>query len=82
MTRRPGSTTPMQFSSSNATLPWIPSLKAPRPERKVVHLGVDLLFSRYPIRGFPCDLAVTGATAAALPELVPAPFDGGGSGWG
>ncbi|MFL5265967.1 MAG: thiamine pyrophosphate-dependent enzyme, partial [Stellaceae bacterium] len=24
---------------------------------------------RYPIRGFPCDLAVTGAAAAALPEL-------------
>jgi acetolactate synthase-1/2/3 large subunit len=50
-------------------VPWIPSLKAPRPECKVIHLGVDPLFSRYPIRGFPCDLAVTGAAAAALPEL-------------
>jgi acetolactate synthase-1/2/3 large subunit len=50
-------------------VPWIPSLKAPRPECKVIHIGVDPLFLRYPIRGFPCDLAVTGAAAAALPEL-------------
>jgi acetolactate synthase-1/2/3 large subunit len=50
-------------------VPWIPSLKAPRPECKVVHIGVDPLFSRYPIRGFPCDLAITSAAAAALPEL-------------
>src|SRR5205085_10017981 len=50
-------------------VPWIPSLKAPRPECKVIHFGVDPLFSRYPIRGFPCDLAVTGTAASALPEL-------------
>src|ERR1700719_4699612 len=50
-------------------VPWIPSLRAPRPECRVIHLGVDPLFSRYPIRGFPCDLAVTGAAASALPEL-------------
>src|SRR5262249_23135150 len=50
-------------------VPWIPSLKAPRSECKVVHLGVDPLFSRYPIRGFPCDLAVTGAPTTALPQL-------------
>jgi acetolactate synthase-1/2/3 large subunit len=50
-------------------VPWIPSLDAPRPECRVIHLGVDPLFSRYPIRGFPCDLAVTGAAALALPQL-------------
>ncbi len=50
-------------------VPWIPSLKASRPECRVIHLGVDPLFSRYPIRGFPCDLAVTAAAAVALPEL-------------
>ena len=50
-------------------MPWVPSLKAPQPECKVIHLGVDPLFSRYPIRGFPCDLAITGAPAGALPEL-------------
>ncbi len=50
-------------------VPWVPSLKAPRPECKVIHIGVDPLFSRYPIRGFPCDLAITATPAAALPAL-------------
>ena len=53
-------------------VPWIPSLNAPPPECKVIHLGTDPLFSRYPIRGFPCDLAITAAPAAALPELTAA----------
>jgi acetolactate synthase-1/2/3 large subunit len=50
-------------------VPWVPSLKAPRPECQVIHIGVDPLFSRYPIRGFPCDLAITATPAAALPAL-------------
>lgn len=50
-------------------VPWIPSLKAPPPACKVVHIGVDPLFSRYPIRGFPSDLAITGAPAATLAAL-------------
>ena len=50
-------------------VPWIPSLKAPRHDCKVLHLGADPLFSRYPIRGFLCDLALTSTAAAALPEL-------------
>jgi acetolactate synthase I/II/III large subunit len=53
-------------------VPWVPSLKAPRPGCKIVHLGVDPLFSRYPIRGFACDLAVTAAPAPALLELAAA----------
>ena len=53
-------------------VPWVPSLKAPRPQCRVVHLGVDPLFQRYPIRGFPCDLAVTAAPATALPVLAAA----------
>ena len=43
-------------------VPWIPSRQAPPPECKVIHIGVDPLFSRYPIRGFACDVAITGAT--------------------
>jgi acetolactate synthase-1/2/3 large subunit len=53
-------------------VPWVPSLKAPGPQCRVVHIGVDPLFQRYPIRGFPCDLAVTAAPAAALPALAAA----------
>ena len=50
-------------------VPWIPSLKAPPRDCKVIHIAVDPLFSRYPVRGFPCDIAVTSAPVAALPEL-------------
>jgi acetolactate synthase-1/2/3 large subunit len=53
-------------------VPWIPSLAAPPPRCKVVHIGVDPLFSRYPIRGFPCDLAITGSSASALRDLAEA----------
>lgn len=53
-------------------VPWVPSLKAPSRQCRVVHLGVDPLFQRYPIRGFPCDLAVTGAPSVALPVLTAA----------
>ena len=53
-------------------VPWVPSLKAPGRQCRVVHLGVDPLFQRYPIRGFPCDLAMTGAPATALPALAAA----------
>ncbi|HJU17337.1 MAG TPA: thiamine pyrophosphate-requiring protein [Stellaceae bacterium] len=50
-------------------VPWVPSLKTPRPECRVIHLAVDPLFQRYPIRGFPCDVAITGAARLALPAL-------------
>ncbi len=53
-------------------VPWVPSLKAPRPHCKIVHLGVDPLFQRYPIRGFAGDLSVTSAAGAALPALAAA----------
>jgi acetolactate synthase I/II/III large subunit len=50
-------------------VPWIPSRKAPRPECRIVQIGVDPLFSRYPIRGFAADVAITGATRLVLPAL-------------
>ena len=37
---------------------------SPRPEAKVVHIGPDPLFARYPLRGFRTDLALTGAVGA------------------
>jgi acetolactate synthase-1/2/3 large subunit len=53
-------------------VPWTPSRKAPTPECKVIHVGVDPLFSRYPIRGFAADLAITGATRLVLPRVAAA----------
>jgi acetolactate synthase-1/2/3 large subunit len=53
--------------------PWFPQLKAPRPEARVIQVGHDPLFSRYPVRGFAVDLGLGGAprlTLAALAEAV------------
>ena len=45
-------------------VPWIPKEGGPRPEAKVVHIGPDPLFARYPLRGFRTDIALTGAVRA------------------
>jgi acetolactate synthase-1/2/3 large subunit len=50
-------------------VPWIPREGQPRPEAKVIHIGPDPLFARYPLRGFRTDLAVTGLTAPTLQAL-------------
>jgi len=53
-------------------VPWFPALKHPRPESRIVHIGVDPLFSRYPIRGFPMDVALAGTPRLALKALAEA----------
>lgn len=51
-------------------VPWIPVQGQPRPEAKVVHLGADPLFARYPLRGFRADIALTGMVAPTLAALL------------
>jgi len=53
--------------------PWFPHLKRPRAETRLVQIGVDPLFTRYPIRGFGADVALAGTprlTLAALADAV------------
>lgn len=50
-------------------VPWIPKEGGPKPGAKVIHLGTDPLFVRYPLRGFRTDLALTGAVAPSLQAL-------------
>jgi acetolactate synthase I/II/III large subunit len=50
-------------------VPWIPKEGAPRADAKVIHLGCDPLFARYPLRGFRSDVALTGAVAPTLHSL-------------
>ena len=52
--------------------PWYPRLKAPRPEARVIQLGADPLFSRYPVRGFAADLALGGHPRLTLAALAAA----------
>jgi acetolactate synthase-1/2/3 large subunit len=50
-------------------VPWIASRTSPRPNCRVIQCGIDPLFTRYPIRGFPCDVAIAAGAAAALSAL-------------
>ena len=53
-------------------VPWIPSLASPGRDCKIIHCGLDPLFSRYPIRNFPSDITITGTTVATLSGLTAA----------
>jgi acetolactate synthase-1/2/3 large subunit len=57
-------------------VPWIPSQAAPNADCKIIQCGLDPLFTRYPIRGFPCDIAITGSTLATLSALTAALEEG------
>jgi acetolactate synthase I/II/III large subunit len=53
----------------NALTPWAPSQTSPPPDCKVIHIGPDPLFARYPIRGHRADATVTGNVATILAAL-------------
>ncbi len=53
-------------------VPWIPSIEQPPADARIVHIGEDPAFSRYPIRSFPADLSITAAAAPALRALAQA----------
>ena len=56
----------------DADVPWIPTASAPRPGTRVVHVGVDPLYVRYPIRTFRTDLALATTLEQLLPPLTAA----------
>jgi len=55
-----------------ADVPWYPALAKPAPGARIMHLGVDPFFSRYPMRSYPCDVPIAATPAAALPLLAEA----------
>jgi acetolactate synthase-1/2/3 large subunit len=50
--------------------PWYPSMQQPAQGCRVVHIGEDPAFVRYPMRSFPGDLSI-----AAMPSTVLAALD-------
>jgi acetolactate synthase-1/2/3 large subunit len=51
---------------ADCDVPWIPSVKSPRADCTVIQMGTDPIFAGYPIRGYECDLGITGALAPAF----------------
>jgi acetolactate synthase-1/2/3 large subunit len=50
-------------------VPWMPDVKAPSPTARIVHIGEDPAFLRYPMRGFRSDLSIAANAGAALRAL-------------
>jgi acetolactate synthase-1/2/3 large subunit len=50
-------------------VPWIPSIESPPQGSKIVHIGEDPNYVRYPMRTFRSDLAITASAAAAAQAL-------------
>jgi acetolactate synthase I/II/III large subunit len=55
-----------------ADVPWYPALSKPARDARVIHLGVDPLFARYPMRSYPCDVPIAATPSTALPLLAEA----------
>ncbi len=51
-------------------VPWFPSRMRVNPQARVIHVGGDPLFARYPIRTFPMELAIRGDVAATLAAVT------------
>ncbi len=54
---------------AESDVPWFPRAFTPAQRTRVVHLGMDPLYQRYPIRAFPADLVVPGSAATAFALL-------------
>ncbi|MCA0994472.1 thiamine pyrophosphate-requiring protein [Alloyangia pacifica] len=52
--------------------PWMPDAHAPKPGAKVINMGPDPIFSRFPVRNFRSDLSITGENARSIPALIAA----------
>ena len=54
----------------DSEVPWFPIHFEPDADTRVIHLGVDPIYQRYPIRSFPTDLAIPGNPRRALELLA------------
>lgn len=56
-------------------VPWYPGRAKPRESTTIIQAGIDPLYPRYPIRGFPSDLTVQGDPVLILKQLAKAMAD-------
>ena len=50
-------------------VPWFPTQAKPKPGTKVIQIGIDPFFSRYPMRTFPADIPISSDPRVALIAL-------------
>lgn len=61
---------------AEADVPWIPVNHRLAEDAKVIHIGADPEFGRYPMRNFKSDLSLCGNAAATLEALADTPVAG------
>ncbi|UCF85236.1 MAG: thiamine pyrophosphate-requiring protein, partial [Desulfobacteraceae bacterium] len=54
----------------DSDVPWFPTVVTPKDTARIVQLGSDPMYSRYPLRGYPADIALAADPAAALRLLT------------
>jgi acetolactate synthase-1/2/3 large subunit len=52
-----------------ADVPWFPIKGRPKPGAKIIQMGIDPLFSRYPIRTFPVDVPISADPETGIRSL-------------
>jgi acetolactate synthase I/II/III large subunit len=52
-----------------ADVPWMPNVKSPSPAARVVHIGEDPAYLRYPMRSYPSHMSIRANAGAALTAL-------------
>ncbi|MBI4340593.1 MAG: decarboxylase, partial [Chloroflexi bacterium] len=57
---------------AEADVPWVPKRTSPRGDATVIAMGVDPLFTRYPVRSFRADLTLAGSPRLTFQALVSA----------
>ena len=69
-------------------VPWLPSKEQPPAGARIVQIGEDPLYARYPMRSFPSDLTITATALSVLEALeqalqgrTGAHVDEGRAGW-
>jgi acetolactate synthase-1/2/3 large subunit len=56
----------------DSDVPWYPTVTNPPQDGKVIQMGIDPLYSQYPVRSFPCDLSIRADSVVAIPMLLEA----------
>ncbi|MGF1622491.1 MAG: thiamine pyrophosphate-requiring protein [Rhodomicrobiaceae bacterium] len=53
----------------DALAPWSPQIHRPKADCRIIHIGGDPLYSRFPVRNFRCDIALVGDTGEIVVAL-------------
>ncbi|CAD7048829.1 acetolactate synthase [Pseudorhizobium endolithicum] len=56
----------------DALAPWMPEIHTPRADARIIQLGPNPLFSRFPVRNFRSNLSIATETAAGIAALAEA----------